>query len=111
MTPEEQTAYDALTPEQQTAFDTAAREKEQAEQATLPYKWTQDLSTVTLTFDVPTGSRARDLAVEIKRTTLKVSSELESATDGSTNEMDPCWNGRAEVELELTVTLLLVDLC
>ena len=72
MTPDEQKAYDALTPEQQADFDAAARQKEVEEQATLPYKWTQDLSTVTLTLDVPTGSRARDLAVEIKRTSIKV---------------------------------------
>ncbi|KAL7413255.1 putative nudC protein [Mrakia frigida] len=71
MTPDEQKVYDALTPTEQASFDAAARDKEAAEQATLPYKWTQDLATVTLTLDVPTGTRAKDLAVELKRTAIK----------------------------------------
>ncbi|KAF3081424.1 hypothetical protein TWF569_001732 [Orbilia oligospora] len=50
----------------------AAREKEQAEQATLPYKWTQALEEVDITVALPAGTRGRDLIVDIKLTGLKV---------------------------------------
>ncbi|KAF3187577.1 hypothetical protein TWF788_001803 [Orbilia oligospora] len=50
----------------------AAREKEQAEQATLPYKWTQALEEVDITVALPAGTRGRDLVVDIKLTGLKV---------------------------------------
>lgn len=93
MTPDEQKAYDALTPTEQASFDAAARDKEAAEQATLPYKWTQDLATVTLTLDVPTGTRAKDLAVELKRTAIKVSSFVEGLKAGA-------WEGRTRAREE-----------
>ncbi|KAF3316369.1 hypothetical protein TWF173_002215 [Orbilia oligospora] len=50
----------------------AAREKEQAEQATLPYKWTQALEEVDIIVALPAGTRGRDLIVDIKLTGLKV---------------------------------------
>lgn len=50
----------------------AAKEKEQAEQATLPYKWTQTLEEVDVTVSLPPGTRGRDLIVDIKLTSLKV---------------------------------------
>ncbi|KAK6532750.1 hypothetical protein TWF281_006927 [Arthrobotrys megalospora] len=50
----------------------AAKEKEEAEQATLPYKWTQTLEEVDVTVAVPPGTRGRDLIVDIKLNSLKV---------------------------------------
>ncbi|ODN78022.1 hypothetical protein L202_05107 [Cryptococcus amylolentus CBS 6039] len=64
--------YDQMTPQERTAFDFAERQREQAEQAELPYKWTQELGTATVTVPLPEGTRGKDLIVEIKRTTLKV---------------------------------------
>jgi len=41
-----------------------------AEQAALPYKWTQTLEYVDLVIPVPPGTRARDLVVKIDRKKL-----------------------------------------
>lgn len=41
--------------------------------AALPYRWKQTLQDVTVTIPVPSGTRSRDLIVEIKKTHLKVS--------------------------------------
>ncbi|KAG0285607.1 hypothetical protein BGZ96_010174 [Linnemannia gamsii] len=63
--------YDSMTEEERTAHDAAARQKEAEEQASLPYKWRQTLVDVDITFEVPKGTRARDLVVEIKKNSLK----------------------------------------
>ncbi|KAF9141319.1 hypothetical protein BGX30_005038 [Mortierella sp. GBA39] len=63
--------YDSMTEEERTAHDAAAREKEAEEQATLPYKWRQTLVDVDITFEVPKGTRARDMVIEIKKKSLK----------------------------------------
>lgn len=65
--------YDKLSPDEQAAHDREERIRELAEQATLPYRWDQELGTVTVSWDMPQGTRARDLAVTIKRTKLSVS--------------------------------------
>lgn len=68
-----QAEYDALSPTEQKAYDAQARAKELAEQAELPYEWIQDLQTVTVTWTLPAGvARARDLAVVMNKSTLKV---------------------------------------
>ena len=41
-----------------------------AEQAALPYKWTQTLEYVDVLIPVPEGTRARDLAITIKQKKL-----------------------------------------
>ncbi len=78
--------YDAMTKEEQVAFDKQAREKEQAEQAgkllnpfviaeltvALPYSWTQDLETVSVSVPLPAGTRGKDCIVDIQRRKLKV---------------------------------------
>ena len=41
-------------------------------QTALPYKWNQDLNTATVTVNLPSGTRARDLVVAIKKKSLRV---------------------------------------
>ncbi len=60
------------TAEPTPAEDAAARAKEQAEQAALPYKWTQTIGDVDLTVSIPGQLKGRDLVVDIKKTTLRV---------------------------------------
>ncbi|KAI1081888.1 nuclear movement protein [Whalleya microplaca] len=55
------------TPEQ----EAAARAKEAAEQAALPYRWTQTIGDLDVTITVPGNLKARDLVVELKRQKLK----------------------------------------
>ncbi|KAN0060350.1 hypothetical protein ACQY0O_007679 [Thecaphora frezii] len=69
MTPEE---YDAMTPEQRAAHDAAAKAKEDAEQAALPYKWSQELDHVEISVPVPSGTKGRDLAIELKKKKIRV---------------------------------------
>ncbi|RYP77213.1 hypothetical protein DL771_001262 [Monosporascus sp. 5C6A] len=55
------------TPEQ----EAAARAKEEAEQAALPYKWTQTIGDLDITITVPGNLKARDLVVDIQKNKLK----------------------------------------
>lgn len=48
----------------------AARKKEAEEQAALPYKWTQTIGELDLSFNVPGNLKSRDLVVDIKKQTL-----------------------------------------
>lgn len=50
--------------------DAAARAREEAEQAALPYKWSQTIGDLTVTFDVPANYKSRDLVIEIKKQKL-----------------------------------------
>ena len=43
-----------------------------AEQAALPYKWRQTLADVDITVPVPSGTRAKGLTVELKRSSISV---------------------------------------
>jgi len=52
------------------AEDAAARAKEKEEQAALPYKWTQTIGELDITFTVPANLKSRDLAVDIKKQKL-----------------------------------------
>ena len=52
------------------AEDAASRAKELEEQATLPYKWTQTIGELDVTFTVPGNMKSRDLVVEIKKLKL-----------------------------------------
>ncbi|KAF9346767.1 hypothetical protein BGX26_001716 [Mortierella sp. AD094] len=69
LTPKE---YDAMTEEERTAYDAAERKREKEEQAALPYKWRQTLIDVDVSVQVPKGTRAKDLTVDIKKRSLKV---------------------------------------
>ncbi|RPD55820.1 nuclear movement protein nudC [Lentinus tigrinus ALCF2SS1-6] len=64
--------YDKLSPEERKARDKADRAREAAEQAALPYKWTQQLGDVDVTVSVPKGTRGRDLNVVIQKKKLSV---------------------------------------
>lgn len=64
--------YDDMTEEERTAHDKIAKEKEEKEQAELPYRWSQDLATVTVNVDLPKGTRGKDLNVVMEKRKLKV---------------------------------------
>ena len=53
------------------AEDAAARAKEAEEQAALPYKWSQTIADVDISFSVPGNMKGKDLVVEIKKNALK----------------------------------------
>lgn len=59
------------TPSERERVDAEARKKEEAEQATLPYKWTQRIEDVDVTIPIPGHLKAKDLIVEIKKTRIK----------------------------------------
>lgn len=71
-TPLNQEAIDKLSPEDRETYDAAQAEREQAEQAALPYAWSQKLDQVTVNVPVPEGTRAKQLNIAIKRTHLTV---------------------------------------
>ncbi|EAQ92658.1 conserved hypothetical protein [Chaetomium globosum CBS 148.51] len=52
------------------AEQAAARAKEQAEQDALPYKWTQTIGDLDITFTVPGNFKGRDLVVDIKKESI-----------------------------------------
>jgi len=67
--------YDDMTEDERAVHDKAAREKEVAEQAALPYRWSQDLANVTVNVDLPKGTRGKDLVVVMEKRKLKVGSQ------------------------------------
>ncbi|EKG15408.1 hypothetical protein MPH_07380 [Macrophomina phaseolina MS6] len=60
------------TPSERERQDREARAKEAAEQAALPYKWTQTIQDVDITASIPANIKARDLNVVLSKTKLKV---------------------------------------
>lgn len=52
------------------AVEAAAAAKEKAEQEALPYKWTQTIKDVDVSFEVPGNYKGKDLVVEIKKQKL-----------------------------------------
>ncbi|KAL1611833.1 hypothetical protein SLS60_000054 [Paraconiothyrium brasiliense] len=60
------------TPEEQKKLDAEAKAKEDAEQAALPYKWTQTIKDLDVTISIDSKYKGRDLDVKITRTHLKV---------------------------------------
>lgn len=60
------------TPSEREKQDREARAKEAAEQAALPYKWSQTVQDVDITATIPANLKARDLNVVISKTKLKV---------------------------------------
>ena len=54
------------------AEEAAARAAEAAEQATLPYTWTQTIADLDVTVPIPANLKARDLAITMTRTSLKL---------------------------------------
>lgn len=60
------------TPSERERSDKAAREREAAEQALLPYRWTQTIKDVDVTVPVRGTLKGKDIVVEISKTQLKV---------------------------------------
>ena len=58
--------------EEREKLDAEARAKEEAEQAKLPYKWTQTIGELDVTVPVPGNLKGRDLNVVLAKTKLKV---------------------------------------
>ena len=59
------------TPEEREKKDKEAKAREIAEQATLPYKWTQQISDLDLTAPIPSNIKGKDLDVKITKNSLK----------------------------------------
>lgn len=104
--------YEMLSKQEREAYDARKTKTELAQQATLPYKWSQALDTVTLSLPLPEGVRARDLAVTIKRNALKVACKagggdtlLDDVLFDTIKEEDSTWSvseGTLEITLEKT---------
>ena len=60
------------TPSEREKADAELKEKEAAEQATLPYTWTQTIQDLDLTVPVRENLKGRDLQVDINKTALLV---------------------------------------
>lgn len=60
------------TPEERTKKDAELKAREAAEQAQLPYKWTQTIQDVDITVPVPATIKGKDLDVVMTKTKLKV---------------------------------------
>lgn len=63
---------DSPTREERELADKEARAKEEAEQAVLPYKWTQTIQDADVTAPVPANIKGRDLDVVLTKTKFKV---------------------------------------
>ncbi|KAL7419221.1 hypothetical protein Q5752_006058 [Cryptotrichosporon argae] len=63
---------DSLSKEEREFLDAKERAREREEQAALPYKWEQELKTVTVIVPLPAGTRSRDLTVVMDRKKLNV---------------------------------------
>lgn len=60
------------SPEERKKLDAEAKAKEEAEQATLPYKWIQTIGDLDITVPVAANLKGRDLVVTLSKTKLKV---------------------------------------
>jgi HSP20 family molecular chaperone IbpA len=63
---------DSPPPEERARLDKEAKAKEDAEQAALPYKWTQTIKDVDITVAIAGNLKGRDLDVKLTKTKLKV---------------------------------------
>jgi len=61
---------DSPPPEEQKKLDAEAKAKEDAEQARLPYKWSQTIKDVDITIPIPANLKGRDLNVKFTKTKL-----------------------------------------
>jgi hypothetical protein len=60
------------TPEEREKADAELKAKEAAEQAALPYKWTQTIKDVDVTIPIDAKYKGRDLDVKLTKTHLRV---------------------------------------
>ncbi|KAI9725944.1 MAG: hypothetical protein M1828_002272 [Chrysothrix sp. TS-e1954] len=63
---------DSPPPEEREKLDKENKAKEAAEQAQLPYKWTQSIKDLDITVPIPGNLKGRDLDVVLAKTKLKV---------------------------------------
>ena len=75
---------DAPNKEEEDKKDAEARAREAAEQAALPYKWTQTIGDVDVTVPVAGNLKGRDLDVVLTKSKLKV------GVKGQTPIIDVC---------------------
>lgn len=59
-------------PDEQKRLDAEAKAREDAEQAALPYKWTQTIKDLDVTISIDAKYKGRDLDVKLTRSHLKV---------------------------------------
>ncbi|KAI9885443.1 MAG: hypothetical protein M1823_002749 [Watsoniomyces obsoletus] len=71
-TPPERGDTKSPTPSERERNDAAQKQREEAEQASLPYKWTQTISDVDINIPVPGTLRGRDIEVILKKKTIRV---------------------------------------
>ncbi|KAL1898036.1 hypothetical protein Cpir12675_002123 [Ceratocystis pirilliformis] len=94
------------------AEQAAARAQEAAEQADLPYKWTQTIGDLDVSFTVPGNLKGRDLVVDIQKLKLVagikgqelvISGDLPHAilVDDSTWTLSPAPDGTKTLEIHL----------
>ena len=60
------------TPDEQKKLDAEAKAREDAEQAALPYKWTQSIKDLDVTIAIDGKYKGRDLDVKLTRSHLRV---------------------------------------
>ncbi|KIW07169.1 nuclear movement protein nudC [Verruconis gallopava] len=63
---------DSPPPEERERLDKEAKAKEEAEQAALPYKWTQTIKDVDVTIPIPANIKGKDLDVTLTKSKLRV---------------------------------------
>ncbi|SGY37616.1 BQ5605_C003g01844 [Microbotryum silenes-dioicae] len=61
-----------LSEAEQKQLDAENALKEKAEQDALPYRWRQTLQDLTITIPVPSGTKSRDLLVDIHKRSIKL---------------------------------------
>lgn len=64
--------YENLTAEQREAKDKEDKAREDAEQATLPFSWKQELKEVDIEIPLPSGTRVKDVIVKLQKKHLSV---------------------------------------
>jgi broad specificity phosphatase PhoE/HSP20 family molecular chaperone IbpA len=101
--------YDKLSKMEREIYDKARADNEANQQAALPYQWTQTLESLSITLQLPPGTRGKDLDVDIKQRSLRVSLKRDKQTiveDELFNrikEEDSTWSlseGNLDIHLE-----------
>eukprot|EP00999_Lentomonas_sp_LEN2_P000360 NODE_1362_length_891_cov_17.556283_g1316_i0.p1 GENE.NODE_1362_length_891_cov_17.556283_g1316_i0~~NODE_1362_length_891_cov_17.556283_g1316_i0.p1 ORF type:complete len:217 (-),score=61.29 NODE_1362_length_891_cov_17.556283_g1316_i0:240-824(-) len=86
-----------LSPEERERQNELELQKEREEQAKLPYKWQQTLEDVTVTIDLPEGTKSKDIDVKISKKKLKAGLKgqppvIEGELRAAIKEEDSMWS-------------------